>query len=250
VTLQPTERGDEALLAAFAERPDPQLREALVERYLPLARSIARRYARGSEPLDDLVQVASVGLLKALDRYDPERGVAFSSYAVPTIAGELRRYFRDRTWAVRPPRDLQERALAVERTTAELTNRLGTSPTVRQIGQALELEDEDVLEAMQALRAGTATSLSAPRGSDDEGDHTLADTIGSEEEGFALAEHRVVYQQLAHTLTARERRVLELRFGDDLTQEQIGRQVGVSQMQVSRILRQALAKLEDEARSS
>jgi RNA polymerase sigma-B factor len=197
------------------------------------------------------VQVASVGLLKALDRFDPERGVAFSSYAVPTIAGELRRYFRDRTWAVRPPRDLQERALAVEKTTTELTNRLGHSPTVRQIGQSLELEDEDVLEAMQALRAGTATSLSAPRGSDDDGgDHTLADTIGSEEEGFALAEHRVVYQQLAHTLTPRERDVIELRFGADMTQEEIGKRVGVSQMQVSRVLRQALAKLEEQARSS
>src|SRR6476661_8886661 len=157
MTLQPTER-DELLLTAFARRPDPQLRAALVERYLPLARSIARRYARGSEPLDDLVQVASVGLLKALDRFDPARGIAFSSFAVPTIAGELRRYFRDRTWTVRPPRDLQERALAVDKITEELTNRLGRSPTVRQIGQALELPDEDVLEAMEALRAGSATS--------------------------------------------------------------------------------------------
>jgi len=251
VTLQPTDRNnDEALLAAFAERPDPQLREALVERFLPLARSIARRYARGSEPLDDLVQVASVGLLKALDRYSPDRGVAFSSYAVPTIAGELRRYFRDRTWSVRPPRGLQERALAVEKSTAELTNRLGRSPTVRQIGQALELEDEEVLEAMQALRAGHATSLSSPRGSEDEGDQTLGDTLGSEEEGYALAEHRVVYEQLADTLTPRERLVVELRFGEDLTQEEIGKRVGVSQMQVSRVLRQALAKLEAQARSS
>jgi RNA polymerase sigma-B factor len=250
VTLTRTERDDDALLAAFAERPDPQLREALVERYLPLARSIARRYARGAEPLDDLVQVASVGLLKALDRYSPDRGVAFSSYAVPTIAGEVRRYFRDRTWAVRPPRGLQERALAVEKSAAELTNRLGRSPTVRQIGQALELEDEEVLEAMEALRAGHATSLSAPRGSDEEGDQTLGDTLGSEEHGFALAEHRVVYEQLADTLTARERLVVELRFGEDLTQEEIGKRVGVSQMQVSRVLRQAVAKLEAQARSS
>src|SRR4051812_9943535 len=171
MTLTPTGRDDDSLWAAFAARPDPQLREALVERYLPLARSIARRYARGAESLDDLVQVASLGLLKALERFDPERRVAFSSFAVPTIAGELRRHFRDRTWAVRPPRDLQERALAVERTSEELTNRLGTSPTVRQIGQALELPDEDVLEAMQALRAGSATSLSSPRGGDEEGEH-------------------------------------------------------------------------------
>ena len=251
MTLQPTERDDEQLLAAFAQRPDPQLRAALVERYLPLARSIARRYARGAEPLDDLMQVASVGLIKALDRFDPERGVAFSSFAVPTIAGEVRRYFRDRTWAVRPPRDLQERALAVEKTSEELTNRLGRSPTVRQIGQALELQDEDVLEAMQALRAGNATSFSSPRGSDEDGgERTLEDTLGADEGGFAQAEHRVVYQQLARALTARERRVVELRFGEDMTQEEIGREVGVSQMQVSRILRQALAKLEGEARSS
>jgi len=250
MTFRPPERKDELLLAAFAERPDPQLRAALVERYLPLARSIARRYARGAEPLDDLFQVASVGLIKALDRFDPARGVAFSSFAVPTIAGELRRYFRDRTWAVRPPRDLQERALAVERTSEELTNRLGRSPTVPQIGQALELPDEDVLEAMQALRAGAATSLSAPRGADEDGSRTVEDTIGADEAGFALAEQRVTYEQLARRLTERERRVLELRFEGDMTQEEIGKQVGVSQMQVSRVLRQALAKLETEARSS
>jgi len=247
MTLQPGERDDAQLLTAFAQRPDPQLRAALVERYLPLARSIARRYSRGSEPLDDLVQVASVGLLKALDRFDPERGIAFSSFAVPTIAGELRRYFRDRTWAVRPPRDLQERALAVQKTVESLTNRLGRSPTVRQIGQALELDDEDVLEAMQALRAGTATPLSASRGSDEEGDLTVESTIGTEEEGFAQAEHRVHFEQLSRVLTPRERRVVELRFAEDMTQEEIGKEVGVSQMQVSRILRQALAKLADEA---
>src|ERR671930_366163 len=139
MTVQATDRRDEVLRAAFVARRDPELRAILVERYLPLARSIARRYARGAEPLDDLVQVASLGLLKALDRFDPARGVAFSSFAVPTIAGELRRHFRDRGWAVRPPRDLQERALAVERTSEELTNRLGRSPTVRELGQALEL---------------------------------------------------------------------------------------------------------------
>jgi RNA polymerase sigma-B factor len=251
VTLQPMARDDDnALLASFAESRDEQLREILVERYLPLARSIARRYAHGSEPLDDLVQVASLGLLKALDRFSPERGVAFSSYAVPTIAGELRRYFRDRTWAVRPPRDLQERALAVDKLRAELTNRLGRSPTVRQIGQALELTDEEVLEAIEAARAGQATSLSAPRGSDDDGEHTLEASIGVDEDGFATAEQRAVYEQLACCLTARERRVIELRFMEDLTQEQIGKRVGVSQMQVSRVLRQALAKLSAAACSS
>jgi len=248
--LLPTARTDEECLLAFAETRDEQLREMLVARYLPLARSIARRYAGGAEPLEDLVQVASMGLLKAIDRFDPARGVAFSSFAVPTIAGEVRRYFRDRCWAVRPPRDLQDRALAVERHVAELTNRLGRSPTVRQIGQALELSDEDVLEAMEASRAASATSLSASRATDEDGDNTLEAAIGVEEDGFETAEQRVMYEQLAPCLTAREREVLRLRFEADLTQEEIGKRVGVSQMQVSRVLRQALAKLAAEACSS
>ena len=250
MTLIPTPRSDEELHLDFAETNDEQLRAALVERYLPLARSIARRYARGSEPIDDLVQVASVGLLKALDRYDPERGIAFSSFAVPTIAGEVRRYFRDRTWAVRPPRDLQERALAVDKVVQDLTNRLGRSPTVRQVGQALELPDEAVLEAMEAARAISATSLSAPRGAADEDEHSLQDSIGTDEDGYTIAEHRAVYEQLARRLTDREREIVELRFMEDLTQEEIGKRVGVSQMQVSRVLRQALTKLGAEARSS
>jgi RNA polymerase sigma-B factor len=240
---------DEALHEAYARTRDAQWRAALVERYLPLARSIARRYARGAEPIDDLVQVASLGLLKALDRFDPERGIAFSSYAVPTIAGELRRYFRDRTWAVRPPRDLQERALAVDKVVNELTNRLGRSPSIRQVGQALELPDEAILEAMEALRAGTATSLSTPRGTDDDGDATLEATIGTDEDGFEIAEQRAMYHQLARCLDGREREVVTLRFEQDLTQEEIGRRIGVSQMQVSRILRAALAKLSAEAHS-
>lgn len=250
MTLLPTARDDAQLHAAYAESRDEQLRAMLAERYLPLARSIARRYARGPEPLDDLVQVAAMGLLKALDRFDPARGIAFSSFAVPTIAGELRRYFRDRTWTVRPPRDLQERALAVDRVTEELTNRLGRSPTVRQVGQALELPDEAVLEAMEAMRAGSATSLSVSRGADDDGEHTLEASIGVDEDGFELAEHRAVYEQLAQCLTERERTIVELRFGEDMTQEEIGKKVGISQMQVSRLLRQALVKLSAAARDS
>jgi RNA polymerase sigma-B factor len=247
--ILPAIHRDEELLAVFAETRDERLRGMLAERYLPLARSIARRYARGSEPIDDLVQVASVGLLKALDRYDPVHGAAFSSFAVPTIAGEVRRYFRDRTWAVRPPRDLQERAVMVDKLAAELTNRLGRSPTVRQIGQALELDDEAVLEAMEASRAASSTSLSAPRGGDDEdADSALGASIGLDEHGFELAEHRAVYEQLASCLTDREREVIELRFGEDLTQEELGKRIGVSQMQVSRVLRQALANLVAEAR--
>ena len=250
MTVIPLAHDDQSMLAAYAETHDQQLRAALAERYLPLARSIARRYARGSEPLDDLVQVASLGLLKALDRFDPARGVAFSSFAVPTIAGEVRRHFRDRCWAVRPPRDLQERALSVDKVAEELTNRIGRAPTVRQIGQALELDDEAVLEAMQASRAAAATSLSAPRGTEDDADGTLGATIGSDEDGFEQAEQRALYHQLARCLTDREREIVSLRFEHDLTQEEIGKQVGVSQMQVSRVLRQALAKLAAEACAS
>jgi RNA polymerase sigma-B factor len=249
MTLALVPRTDADLFTEFGRTRDARMRAALVERFMPLARSIARRYARGSEPLDDLVQVASVGLLKAIDRYDPERGIAFSSFAVPTIAGEVRRYFRDRCWAVRPPRDLQERALAVDKAARELTNRLGHSPTIRQIGQALELSDEAVLEAMEASRASSATSLSATRGSDDDADATLEAAIGTDDHGFELAEHRADYARLARCLTERERLVVELRFAEDLTQEAIGERIGVSQMQVSRVLRQALAKLSAEAAS-
>jgi RNA polymerase sigma-B factor len=247
-TTLPITHDDDALLAAFAQTRDPQLRAHLAERYLPLARSIARRYARGLEPLEDLVQVASLGLIKALDRFDPARGVAFSSFAVPTIAGEVRRHFRDRCWAVRPPRDLQERVLAVDKIVEQLTNRMGRPPTVRQIGQALELEDEAVLEAMQASRAASAASLSAPRGSDDDGvESTLEAAIGVEEDGFELAEKRALLDQLAQCLNDREREIVSLRFAHDMTQEAIGKKIGVSQMQVSRVLRQALAKLAAEA---
>jgi RNA polymerase sigma-B factor len=250
LALLPATPTDEELSAAFGETRDPQLRARLAERYLPLARSIARRYARGAEPLDDLVQVASIGLLNAIDRFDPARGYAFSSFAVPTIAGEVRRYFRDRTWSVRPPRDLQERSLMIDRIAAELTTRLGCTPTVRQIGRALELHDEDVLEAMEAGRANTAASLSAPHGVQDDEEVTLGSSIGVDDDGFAMAEHRATYEQLSACLSARERRIIELRFGADLTQVEIGRCVGVSQMQVSRVLRRALAKLAAEAHAS
>jgi RNA polymerase sigma-B factor len=235
---------DAQLLAAYAETRDPQLREALVERFLPLARSIAKRYRKAEEPFDDLLQVASLGLLKAIDRFDPERGIAFSSFAVPTIVGELRRHFRDRCWSVRPPRELQERALEVDKLRTELTTRLGRAPSVREIGQALELDDEQVLEALQAQQGMRASSLDAPRargGEDNDG--TVADAHGALDPELTRAEHRATIARLFERLDERERRVLRLRFEEDMTQEQIGQIVGVSQMQVSRIIRAAVAKL-------
>ncbi|HEY6761349.1 MAG TPA: SigB/SigF/SigG family RNA polymerase sigma factor [Baekduia sp.] len=234
---------DAQLLARYAQTRDPQLREALVERFLPLARSIAKRYRKAEEPFDDLLQVASLGLLKAIDRFDPEREIAFSSFAVPTIVGELRRHFRDRCWSVRPPRELQERALGVDKYRTELTTRLGRSPSVRELGQALELDDEQVLEALQAQQGMRAASLDAPRGNGDDPGATLADAHGAMDPELTRAEHRATLSTLFQRLDAREQRVLLLRFEQDMTQEQIGQLVGVSQMQVSRIIRGAVAKL-------
>lgn len=231
------------LFARLAETRDGALREALVERYLPLARRLARRYQRPDEPLDDLLQVASLGLVKAIDRFDASRDVAFSSYAVPTILGEIKRHFRDRTWAVRVPRDLQELALRVERVVAELTRDLHRQPSVPEIAARAGATAEQVLEAMEAAAAYHATSLETPRGSEAEPGETLADTVGGEEDGYDRAEQRATLDQLMRSITPREREVLRLRFEEDLTQAEIGEIIGVSQMQVSRLIRQAVARL-------
>jgi RNA polymerase sigma-B factor len=247
----PSPRGvpleDSRLLAQYAATKDRRLRDALVERFMPLARSMALRYVRGGEPLDDLVQVASLGLLKALERFDPQRGVAFSSYAVPTIVGEIRRHFRDRCWTVRPPRSLSDTLGQIDRTTEELTSRLGRAPTIREIGQALEVTDEIVLEARQARRELTIASLDEPLQGHDDADASTGYTLSAEDPGYERAQDRATLRTLTVVLTQRERRVLDLRFTHDLTQEEIGKQIGVSQMQVSRLIRQALAKLTDAA---
>jgi len=240
---------DRALFERYLDRRDPVDRELLVERFLPLARQLARRYQRPEEPFDDLFQVACLGLVKAIDRFDLTREVAFSSYAVPTILGEIKRYFRDRTWSVRVPRDLQELALRVDRKVSELSTDLRRQPTVTEIAEAVGIEEEDVLEALEASGAYRATSLSTPRGNDDEAGETLGDTVGMSEEGFGLAESRATLEQLMRAVTPREREVLRLRFEEDLTQAEIGELIGVSQMQVSRIIRQALGRLRSVAHS-
>ncbi len=228
---------------------DPVAREQLVERFLPLARQLARRYQRASEPLDDLLQVASMGLIKAIDRFDPDREIAFSSYAVPTILGEIKRHFRDRTWAVRVPRDLQELTLKVDRAVGELSEDLRRQPSVAEIGEAVGAQEEDVLEALQAGGAYRAVSFEAPRGSTggEEDVATLADSIGIDEDGFQRAEERATLARLLSTVTPRERDVLRMRFEEDMTQAEIGAVIGVSQMQVSRVIRQALARLRTAA---
>jgi RNA polymerase sigma-B factor len=233
-------------LFARARAGDTSAREQLAERYLPLARRLARRYQRSEEPLEDLVQVASLGLLKAIDRFDTGRDVAFSSFAVPTILGELKRHFRDRTWSVRVPRDLQELALRVDRTVAELSLGKHRAPTVAELAKALDVDEEQVLEALRAAGAYHAGSLDAPRpgraGVDASGE-SLADTLGEEEDGFKRAEERATLAPLLAHVSSRERVVLTLRFGEDLTQAEIGERIGVSQMQVSRLIRQALIRL-------
>jgi RNA polymerase sigma-B factor len=239
-----TQQADRRLFERFAATRDPADREAIVERFLPLARQLAAPYYRPGEPLDDVYQVACFALVKAVDRFDPGRGRAFTSFAVPTIVGEIKRHFRDRTWAVRMPRDLQESSLRVDRVVADLTRTLGRQPSVDDVADAMDLEPEDVLEAMQAGCAYRASSLDAPRaGGDDEDDGTLGDTLGTVDDGFARAEDRVLIAHLTRCLPVRERQILRLRFGADLTQAEIGERIGVSQMQVSRILRRALARM-------
>ena len=241
-------REERVLFTRLAQRQDAALRDQLVERYLPLARQLARRYQRPDEPLDDLMQVDALGLVKAIDRFDVSREIAFSSYAVPTILGEIKRHFRDRTWAVRVPRDLQELALKVDRIVAELTRELHRQPSVGEIAARADASEEQVLEALEAGAAHHSTSLDAPRGSEAEGGETLGDALGDDEGGFEVAEQRATLDRLLRTITPREREVLRLRFEEDLTQAEIGEIVGVSQMQVSRIIRQAVTRLRRAAR--
>jgi RNA polymerase sigma-B factor len=243
-------REERLLFTRLAQDRDPALRDALVERYLPLARQLARRYQRPEEPLDDLMQVASLGLVKAIDRFDATRAVAFSSYAVPTILGEIKRHFRDRTWSVRVPRDLQEMALRAERAVGDLTRELHRQPTIPELAKRLDVSEEVALEALEAAGAYHATSLDTPRGQDSEVGDTLADTIGGDEDGYALAEDRATIDRLMRSITPREREVLRLRFEQDLTQAEIGEIIGVSQMQVSRLIRQAVARLRLAAQSA
>lgn len=237
------------LFARYRGRHDLAARDELVERFLPLATQLARRYRRGAEPLEDLVQVASVGLLKAIERFDPERGIAFSSFAVPTITGELKRYFRDKGWALRVPRDLQELAQRVDRTTDRLTHEHGRAPTVSEIADELEITLEQVLEAREAAAAFRADSLDRPYG-DDQDATRLADTLGAAEPGYLQAEQSATLEALMSVLSDREREVLRLRFAEDLTQSEIAHRVGVSQMHVSRLLRKAVTQLSETAHAS
>jgi RNA polymerase sigma-B factor len=232
------------LFERWRRKSDRQARDELIERFLPLARKLARRYVQSSEPYEDLVQVASLGLVKAVERFDPDRGFAFSSFAVPTIVGELKRYFRDTAWALHVDRGAQERARKITDAQQKLSSRSGRMPTVDELAQYLELSQEEVLDGLQTAEAYGAVSLDAPvAGGDDDEDSSRLDAIGQDDERLALVDQHATIFAAARHLAPREREILYLRFGEDLTQSEIAERVGVSQMQVSRLLRRSLQRL-------
>jgi RNA polymerase sigma-B factor len=241
---------DRRLLVRYHRDGDRAARETLVERLLPLARRMARRYRRSDEPLDDLVQVATLGLIKAIDRFDPKRETAFSSYAVPTMLGELKRYFRDNGWAVHVPRGMQERVMQVDNAVKELARRKGRSPSAAEVGDSLGLSTEQVLEAMEAASAYDAVSLESYRFGDEGDGETYAESIGVEDGRFELVEYGATIAPTLAALPPRDRVVLHLRFVEDLTQAEIAERVGVSQMHVSRLIRRALERLRTVAEHS
>jgi RNA polymerase sigma-B factor len=231
------------LFRRYSREGDLDARSQLIERYLPLARSLARRYERRGEPFDDLLQVASLGLVKAIDRFDPHNGASLSSYAVPTILGELRRYFRSSGWALHLSRDMQERVLTVNAAVERLSSELGRSPSPQQIADDVGLTAEQVLEAIAANAAWDTASLDTPVRTSEGESQTIASTIGETDRRFELIEDRASIGPALELLPERERLILHLRFVEDRTQAEIAQCVGVSQMHVSRLLRRALEEL-------
>jgi RNA polymerase sigma-B factor len=227
------------------EPDDPgraRIRDELVEMHLPLVEYLARRFRNRGEPLDDLVQVATIGLIKSVDRFDLERGVEFSTYATPTIVGEIKRHFRDKGWAIRVPRRLQELKLSLTKATSELSQKLGRSPTVAELAGHLEMTEEEVLEGLESANAYSAVSLDAPDGGDEDAP-AVADTLGAEDESLEGVEYRESLKPLLDQLPPREKRILLLRFFGNMTQSQIAADLGISQMHVSRLLARTLTQL-------
>jgi RNA polymerase sigma-B factor len=238
-------RSEAELFRAYAMTGDAAAREELVRRFMPLAAQLARRYSNSREPFDDLLQVASLGLIKAIDRYELGRGTAFSSFAVPTILGELKRHFRDVGWAVHVPRALQELTLRVRAEVDELSRKLGRSPTPAEVARALDEPVESVIEALESATAHHAVSLDAPLRAGDpaDGDGAWHERLGVEEDGYDRAEWRGALERGIRALPERDRAILALRFDEELTQSEIAQRIGVSQMHVSRLLRRALDRL-------
>jgi RNA polymerase sigma-B factor len=228
-----------ALIEAY-RGGDESARDQLVDRYMPLVRSLAARYAGRGEPQEDLVQVGSIGLLLSIERFDTERGVQFTTYAVPTIVGEIQRHFRDRAWALHVPRRMKELSVRLGRAIESLTAELGRAPTISELAQSTGAEEDEVVEALQTSEAYSTRSLSQPLGHDGPDDDTMQDVLGVQDEGFAEVEDNALVEAGLGALDERERRIVELRFFDGLTQSEIAARIGISQMHVSRLLRRAL----------
>jgi RNA polymerase sigma-B factor len=236
---------DKVLLRRYHEEGDLQAREQLIEQYMSLVRSLARRYSYRGEQLDDLVQIGSIGLIKAIDRFDINRGVELTTYATPNIIGEIKRHFRDKGWSVRVPRGLQELNVQLSRLVEQLTVQLARSPTIPELAKAAGVEEEQVLEALESGRAYTSLSLSAGGGGGDDDDLDPLESLGTEEHEYEVSEDRALLAPGFKALDERERTILQLRFFDGLTQSQIAQQVGISQMHVSRLIRRSLEKIRE-----
>jgi RNA polymerase sigma-B factor len=236
---------DKILLRRYHEDGDLQAREQLIEQYMSLVRSLARRYSYRGEQLEDLVQIGAIGLIKAIDRFDLERGVELTTYATPNIIGEIKRHFRDKGWSVRVPRGLQELNVQLSRLVEQLTVQLARSPTIPELAKAAGVEEEEVLEALESGRAYTSLSLSVGGGGGDDDDLDPLESLGTEERQYEVSEDRAVLAPGFKALDERERKILQLRFFEGLTQSQIAQQVGISQMHVSRLIRRSLEKIRE-----
>jgi RNA polymerase sigma-B factor len=236
---------DKILLRRYHEDGDLQAREQLIEQYMSLVRSLARRYSYRGEQLEDLVQIGAIGLIKAIDRFDLGRGVELTTYATPNIIGEIKRHFRDKGWSVRVPRGLQELNVQLSRLVEQLTVQLSRSPTIPELAKAAGVEEEEVLEALESGRAYTSLSLSVGGGGGDDDDLDPLESLGTEEHQYEVSEDRAVLAPGFKALDERERRILQLRFFEGLTQSQIAQQVGISQMHVSRLIRRSLEKIRE-----
>ena len=235
------ERDVDSLLLTYHRDGDREARDRALVELMPLVRALASRYAGRGEPLEDLVQVGAVGLIKAVDRFDVDRGVEFSSYAVPTIVGEIRRHFRDKAWAMHVPRRLKELSVRVSRVLDELTTELGRSPTIAELAEAVGADEEEVIDALDSAHAYSTRSLHAPL--DEGGDDSLAEKLGTDDSGYQEVEEGSLVASGLDALDERERRIVELRFFREMTQSQIAAEIGISQMHVSRLLRKALATM-------
>ncbi len=240
---------DKLLLRRYHEQGDLAAREQLIEQYMSLVRSLARRYSYRGEQFEDLVQIGAIGLIKAIDRFDLERGVELTTYATPNIIGEIKRHFRDKGWSVRVPRGLQELNVQLSRLMDQLTVQLSRSPTIPELAKASGSTEEEVLEALESGRAYSSLSLSSGGGTDGEDDLDPLESIGTEEHQYEVSEDRAVLAPGFRALDERERKILQLRFFDGLTQSQIAAHVGISQMHVSRLIRRSLEKIRAEIAS-